>query len=359
MIDQAAVSSTAGAESRRLAAGGLRREEIALALTLLAGVGLSLSTGTGFEAGKVFGGYLAYFGRYGLFLFAIARLAHLIRVSWRPSGRLGRRMLGWLGGPSRVEDFFAIDFEFLRGFLLLLVTITVYTNLKVRIPLIHSVVGDDLFQALDNLLLGERLVPWIERFAELNPYWAHRFDRIYNHGFIWMIVLVLWLWMRNDAPRMRWLFSSFCLLYMVCIFITLAYPSYGPFFLDWPRFRWAGGTASAFVQIRLVDVYLATMAAAEQGRPIPDGAFHGIAAFPSLHVAFMIMLSVVGWKTARPFAIFMIGVAIATTIATLVFGWHYLVDALAGGALAVLVPLLIRPWIFGKRPTDARQPAQP
>jgi len=243
---------------------------------------------------------------------------------------------------------FDTDIEFLRGFLLLLITITVYTNVKARIPLVNPTVGDPFFQAFDNALLGTRLVPWLEKFAELNPVWRYWADRVYNHGFVWMILLVGWFWIRNERRMMRWLFTSFCLIYMLAIFVTLLYPSYGPFFLEWEHYRWASKTMSGMVQSRLVNVYLAGQAAVEQGTPFGVGAFYGIAAFPSLHVAFMVMLTVVGWRTARLFAVFMIGVAIATTISTLMFGWHYFVDAPAGALVAIVVPLAIRKWVFAR-----------
>jgi hypothetical protein len=176
-----------------------------------------------------------------------------------------------------------------------------------------------------------------------------------------MVALILWFWIRNDAPRLRWLFASFALLYMGAILITAVYPSYGPFFLDWERFRWAAETQSGKVQSLLVHQYLRSTETVLAGKPLFVEPFMGIAAFPSLHVGHMVMIAFVGWSTARLFSIYMIVVALITTLATLAFGWHYLIDAVFGAVMAVAIPLLIRSWFRfdGCPPSGAARPREP
>ena len=212
MSSLAAAPASSDLERDRLAPWLIRREDVAVALVLAIGFVLRLSTGTGFEWSRVFWGYLGFFAQTALYLFVALRLTNLVRARWRPSGRLGRRLVGALGGPAGPEDFFRSDVEFLRFLGALLLTLTIYTNVEVRVPFINETVGDDFFQALDNLLLGERLVPWIERTVAASPWLAQALTRICFFGYVWMVLLILWFWIRSDAPRMRWLFASFCLM---------------------------------------------------------------------------------------------------------------------------------------------------
>ena len=350
MPEPAAVRAQLDRDAFLAPAAIVRREEVVLALTLAVGVALCYASGTGFEWSRIFWiGYARFFAAYALYLFVVARMAHLVRVRWRPAAPPAARALRWLGGPTRPSEIFDTDLEFLRGLGLLLVTLMVYTNVKVRIPFINETVGDDLFQAVDNLMLGERFVPWIERTTAASPWLSDALNRVYFFGHIWMVLLVLWLWIRSDARRMRWLFVSYCLTYMIVIFVTALYPSYGPFFLDWERFGWARETMSGHTQAFLVGRFLESGELVARGKTFVPVAFTGIAAFPSLHVGQMALIAYVAWTPARLFALFMIGVALVTTVATLAFGWHYLVDAVAGAAVAVCIPALVRPWILGQR----------
>lgn len=135
---------------------------------------------------------------------------------------------------------------------------------------------------------------------------------------------------------------------MSAIFVTLLYPSYGPFFLEWERFRWAAETMTGRTQAFLIGRFLESSELVAQGRKFVPVAFSGIAAFPRLHVGQMVLVAFVAWSTARPFALFMIGVSLVTTVSTLAFGWHYLIDAVAGAALALWVAASLRPWCFGR-----------
>jgi hypothetical protein len=326
-----------------------RREERLLALVLAVAVLLCLATGTGFTPGRIFFGYLRFFGPYVALLYAVTRAAALARERWRPQGRAGRRLLGWLGGPAEGGGWLlATDAEFLRGIALLLVSLTVYTSVKVRIPFINAAVGDPFFLALDRLFLPDGLLPWIEGAVAARPGLAGFLSWVYLHDYKWMVVLLLLLHVRGDRPRLRWLFGSVCLLYLLGILATAAYPSYGPFFFDRERFAWLAETAMGGAQRNLGLALALSQQRAAAGEPILAQAFLGIAAFPSLHVAHMALLAVIGWRPWRAFALFVAAVGALTTVATVAFGWHYLVDAVGGAALAVAVPLALKPLVFGR-----------
>lgn len=317
----------------------VRPEEKLLIAVLAVGILLCLSSGTGFFPWNVFKSYFSFFGQYLVYLFLLTRSWEAIRMRWRPKSRTGTAVLRWLGGPGDANRLLRLDLEFLRGFLPLLFSLTVYSNVKIRIPFLRASLSDEYFLALDNAIFGASFAPWLERVVAARPAFAEFLARVYFHDYVWMVVLVVWFWMQYDVRRMRWLFSSVCFLYLCGIYLTVLAPSFGPFFFDPERYSWLRGTVIGEAQAMLIKHFVYSMDRASQGESISNAAFIGIAAFPSLHVAHMVLLSVIGWKTARPFAIFTIGVAIVTTIATVAFGWHYAIDAIGGALLAIAVAL--------------------
>ena len=72
--------------------------------------------------------------------------------------------------------------------------------------------------------------------------------------------------------------------------------------------------------------------------------FMGIAAFPSLHVGHMALLTVVAIKRYPIYAPVAALMAFLTFVATMGFGWHYAVDSIGGVALAWGVGAAL--WVF-------------
>jgi hypothetical protein len=70
-----------------------------------------------------------------------------------------------------------------------------------------------------------------------------------------------------------------------------------------------------------------------QGRSEPINIFFGIAAFPSLHVGFQVLAFLWMRRLTRWGTVFGL-LALFTLIGSVVTGWHYLVDGIAGGLLA-------------------------
>jgi hypothetical protein len=80
----------------------------------------------------------------------------------------------------------------------------------------------------------------------------------------------------------------------------------------------------------------------------PD-AFASISAFASLHVAFTCMVMLMLHYYGRRAAAIVLGVYLGLTmLATVYFGWHFVIDVPAGVALAVLAVLLGRWMIYPK-----------
>ncbi len=268
-------------------------------------------------------------------------LRRLHAVVWGPSGdgevgRLDRLLLG-NGRRLRSRDrprVLAMDLEFVRGALLLFANLTIYTNIKARIPMINSTVGDAWFEKLDHMLFTEVLIIAVERWFATSPAVAQYFADVYMHDYIWMVALVFVLYLRRDLFAFRWLIISVCVVYIVSVLVTVAYPSYGPCFLEAERFEWLRDTSVGHAQRGLAGFYRHSVQAVAAGQDVRAQAFVGIAAFPSLHVGHMVILLVVALRTVPIFALWMAWIAIATSIATVGFGWHYAVDAIGGIVIA-------------------------
>jgi membrane-associated phospholipid phosphatase len=128
---------------------------------------------------------------------------------------------------------------------------------------------------------------------------------------------------------------------MLGVLMTMLYPSYGPCFLEPGRFSWIRETVVGRTQANLAQFYDLSVQTVNGGSPFRAAAFMGIAAFPSLHVAHMVILVMIAWRTFPLYSVWMVWMTIATTIATIGFGWHYIADALGGLVLAVLVTELL------------------
>jgi membrane-associated phospholipid phosphatase len=99
-------------------------------------------------------------------------------------------------------------------------------------------------------------------------------------------------------------------------------------------------TLNGFAQPTADLVARADLAAAMSGPLIQKTiatAPHWFAAVPSLHGAYPVLLMLVNWKSSRPAAIAAIAAyGAAIWMATVLLNQHYVVDLIAGAALAAL-----------------------
>jgi len=127
-------------------------------------------------------------------------------------------------------------------------------------------------------------------------------------------------------------------------------PSLGPFasapqdFVDLPR------TKITATQIE----YLSERAHLLANREDPD-AFASISAFASLHVGFtcMVLMMLLYYGRTR-LAALLAGYLALTMLATIYFGWHFVVDDVAGVLLAYLAVLFARLMIYPGAPAPWR-----
>jgi len=333
----------------RGAALRVRREEWVLFGLILFCTLVVLSSRTGFDPVAPFTGYWNFFARRILLLFVVTRFVFYLADRWQPTGTWPVRIRDFLfAAPDRRARTEMVDLELVRGTLLLFITLAIYSNVKVRVPYINPTVGDEFYASLDRTLFGDGFIRSIQDWFRGDADVAEFFTGIYLHGYFWMMVLIFLLYMRRDQFAIRWTILSVCFTYLLGILLTVAHPSYGPFFVEPEKWRWLAGTEIGTTQNWLMAMHDHNAIMLAAGYRVEAVAFAGIAAFPSLHVGHMFVMLVVALRTFKPYAVWMLGVASLTYLATIGFGWHYGIDAIGGALLAAgvthLTWVLMRKW---------------
>ena len=316
---------------------------------------LCFQTGTSIDFQWLFVRYLRHFGSYALVMIGVSRIVFLYVDAWHPTDeskqRFKRMFFGEPGNPAKT---LRNDLELMRGLLILFANLSLYSNIKARIPFIDPTIGDDIFIQVDAVLFGADSAEALVNFTKARPEFAEWLGGVYRHDYIWMVVLLWVAYFRRDERAMRWIFGATALTYIVAILVTVFHPSYGPFFLEPDRFRWANDTPIGSPQRSLKRFYYANLAKVEAGEEINGRIFMGIAAFPSLHVGHMCIMGVIALRLVPVYALWLLGVTLVTWVATVAFGWHYWVDALGGAAIAVVCTEFVW-WLIRCGPGSERE----
>lgn len=134
---------------------------------------------------------------------------------------LGRRTLN---GSSRTTVL-QTDLEFVRCCIALLLSLALYTNIKVGLPFFQQVPWDSFFLNLDHAIFGPQLAKNVEHWFASRPEVSNYLWHMYAHYYVWMVVLAFILYVRRDTIGIRWLLVSVAATYLIAIQISLLYPS--------------------------------------------------------------------------------------------------------------------------------------
>jgi membrane-associated phospholipid phosphatase len=225
----------------------------------------------------------------------------------------------WLArDEDRLWPLLQIVVNFYPGLFLLLL-------FNVLDPLIGGLWGgphDDILIAADRALLGVDIAVWMERFVSplANSYFALAYASYYLFGLT--LVVLLWILRRPDARRFVF---TIVLAYHVSFAGYFTLPALGP------RFTMADRLT---VSVHDTPVSKAVDAA------LNDIEHTKYDTFPSGHTMIPVATLLVAWKRLRKAFWLLLPVAVSIVIATVYCRYHYVVDLIAGVALAVaVVPL--------------------
>jgi hypothetical protein len=226
-----------------------------------------------------------------------------------------------------------------------------YGLLKITVHMVRPIKYDAFFWELDAaLFFGNSPNVFLLELLS-NPVVLRGFDWLYTFGFMGTMIasfLLMFGWRRNNE-RIGFLAGS-AMLWLTGAWLYFALPSLGPayaFYDIWDDVReylpWTQATQNALLKNHLEALRLAA------GEPnLPVSIHMGIGAFPSLHVAFLTYVAF--WvqrlvPSLRLWGWLLVGVVFIGSVIT---GWHYLVDSIAGIGLA-WIAWRAGAWVAGPR----------
>jgi membrane-associated phospholipid phosphatase len=202
-------------------------------------------------------------------------------------------------------------------------------------PLIMATRGgprDDLLIAADRAIFGVDVTVWLERFAR--PGVNDIFYIFYSTYYFIALSLGLVLWARDRATARRYVFTLM-VVYYVSYAGYFTIPALGPRFAQ-------------------VELYTKSLTQTPVAHIIDDTINHlektKLDVFPSGHTMISVAVLLVAWKRARDVFWILLPIATGLIISTVFCRFHYVVDLIAGTALAFAsVPL--GDWIYDRAMT--------
>lgn len=258
---------------------------------------------------------------------------------------LGLRLLGAvvLGRGRRFLESIANRLWLIQTVRILLVASVgtyVYVSLKAYMPLATTRVADELLWELDRVLLFGMSpnVLFLDLFA--SPTLLFAVDWSYERIFLNCLRGVLIFGLSSPSLRVRnALVGSKVMMWMAGAWLYYSLPSMGP------AYRYVEvweGVRELFPRTRLMQAILLEnyqrILGLSTGR---INLFFGIGAFPSLHVAFHAFLAL--WLRLYSKILGILGIAalIVIFLGSVITGWHYLVDSIAGLLIGGIFYLVI------------------
>lgn len=265
----------------------------------------------------------------------------VIRAAWRGRDYLAAIRTGeWLGDTARLVVFSALS-------------VHTYGWIKLTIPLLHPHLFDQGLWDIDRALFFGHSpnILFLELFSSMLGF----FDWTYANVFVASINIASIVILSAPQRRLRIAFmNSNTLLWLAGAWLYVLVPSLGP--------------AYRFPEVWLP---LSAMLAHTQGlqrilmtnyqhvlRFHEGNILFGIAAFPSLHVAFEVLAWSWMRRISRVMAVAFAAFVIVIFLGSVITGWHYLIDSLAGVGLAaicyfaVAIPERRKTFSVAHAPTD-------
>lgn len=237
--------------------------------------------------------------------------------------------------------------------LLLIVGVSVlgfeYGMLKITVFLVRSASYDAALWDIDRwLMLGvSPNVFFLEALS--HPIFYQTFDWLYAMAFVITLAssfILIFGW-RDERARIGFLAGS-VVLWLGGAWLYFAFPSLGPayaFYDVWDRVREHFPTTMG-LQKELLNNHLRVLETARGARGIPIEIHMGIAAFPSLHVGFHAYFAL--WLQRLIPKLRLLGwiLLVVMFIGSIITGWHYMIDSVAGIALA-WIAWRVGAWVAG------------
>lgn len=224
----------------------------------------------------------------------------------------------------------------LVGLVSFYVTYVAYRNLKSFLPMLTDGLHDRSLLELERVAaLGSDPATILHQILGTGVA-AEALSLVYLSFLIFVPISlgVALVWSRDLRPGL-WYVTALGVNWILGTAVYFMLPALGPVFVEPTLFSALPTTGVSELQATLMADRVEVLAG-----PQATEAVHGIAAFPSLHVSIAFTAAAIGslvglprWASTSLWGFFGL-----TTVATIYFGWHYVVDDVAGvaiGAVAV------------------------
>ncbi|MDN4610674.1 phosphatase PAP2 family protein [Arthrobacter burdickii] len=213
-----------------------------------------------------------------------------------------------------------------------------YRNMKSFLPFIRDRVMDPLLQQSDRWLTGGSHPGDALQDALGTGLSAHVLSVVYvSYLYFVPLSIAAALACSRQLSRGAWYVSAVSFNWMLGAASYYALPSLGPIFVERIHYTDLPDTAVTNLQESLYRSRLRVLV-----DPHATDSMYGIAAFASLHVSVVFTAALIAHLVRLPLvlrAILWVYVLL-TALATVYFGWHYLVDVVAGAAIGALATWL-------------------
>jgi hypothetical protein len=265
---------------------------------------------------------------FGVTFFIQAASGVVVRLIVAAARGKTREYLAVLRSPAWLLDT-------LRIMVFALIMLHVYCWIKITLPLMHPRLFDQPLWDFDSALLAGHspTVLMLSLFAN-RPFL--RFVDFTYIGVFTVSLHIAFAWVFSEPDRrLRVAFAnSNTLMWIAGAWIYFAIPSLGPAYRFPDVWMPYSDTLSNTqeIQRKLMTNYRAVLDPAHHH--VTVNIAYGIAAFPSLHVGFQVLMFLWMRRVWRWGEILFGVFAVFIFIGSMVTGWHYLIDSIAGAALA-------------------------
>ena len=276
----------------------------------------------------------------GFLTAATIALKHLWRMYRdKHSGSPLLNMFRHLTNSAFADDRFG---NLLHGLLALVPLMVMFSALKPDIARIRPFVWDQTFMQV-GVMLGFGKHFW----QILQPVFGYPFitaflNLAYAAWFPLMFGCLFWQLARpqRDFTRLQYLLSFALAWFLGGFVLATIFSSAGPCFYSYivpgpnpyaPLLHYLRET-SAHWPVWTVPVQDSLWRSYVTG----TGDIDGISAMPSLHVTIATLMALLAWRTNRVAGIAFTAFAVVILVGSIMLGWHYFADGLAGGALGLL-----------------------
>jgi membrane-associated phospholipid phosphatase len=225
------------------------------------------------------------------------------------------------------------------------ITYLCYRNIKSYLPLARPELFDTELLEFERTLFGQDPSVYLHELLGTGVV-AHVLSTVYllYLTFVPISIGFALVWSTDTAKGMWWL-SALTLNWILGALSYFLIPSMGPAFAAPELFTSLPDTGASALQQELLQHREAFLA-----NPVGSGELQSIAAFASLHVAMVFtgVLMAHLLRVPRAVRIGLWAFLVLTVLSTIYFGWHYVVDDVAGLAIAIIA-VYLGAWLTGWR----------